>query len=295
MGAGRPPEIQRPGGRPRVGLSTVAASDCTDVAALVAWGCEVVELCGYDTRRWRRVAPLIRSAGVPVGLHCPVPYDGRLRRFDITSTDDANRAVAFELVERTLRAAAESGAAYVVVHFPSPYPRPIADSAPATPDPGRREFILRCGAQLATAQARSGIAVFVENLSYHPDFGSAQDYRAFFQEYPNLRMCLDVGHAHVSAHDTDVYEFVRSTAEFAGSVHVYNTRRTGELAGRHAMPLAQHEPDEDWIDLPKLLALLAEVARPDYLVLEYAAESSTGADFASTGWLRELVGDLSWG
>lgn len=294
------PKSRRPAGRPRIGLSTAAVGHCTDLAALVALGCEVVELCGCNTARWQRVAPLVRSAGVPVGLHCPIPFDGRLRRFDITSADDAERAVAFELVERTLRAAAESAAAYVVVHFPSPYPRPASDSM-ATPEPGRRdprrwEFILRCGAQLATAQARSGIPVFVENLSYHPDFGSAQDYRAFFQEYPDLRMCLDVGHAHVSTHGTDVYEFVRSTVDFVGSVHVYNTRRTGEKAGQHAVPLVRYEPDEEWIDLPKLLALLAGGSRPDYLVLEYAAASSTTeGDYAATEWLRELVGELMWG
>lgn len=281
-------------GRPRLGLSTVALGHEPDLDALAGLGCEVVELCGCGSEEWHRVGPRIGMLGVPVGLHCPVPLDGTLRSFGITSADERERSAAFDLVERTLDAAAQSGAAYVVVHFPSAYHRPAIRS-PAKPDPRRRDEVLRHGERLALMQQRSGIPVLVENLSYHPDFGTAEDYADFFSAYPSLRMCLDVGHAQVSLHTDDVYDFTARTAKFVTSAHVYNTRRDGPCTGRHVTPRRDQRADEGWIDLPQVLSLLAELSTVDYLVLEYtASRTDAAAEYGKAAWLRDLAGDLSW-
>jgi sugar phosphate isomerase/epimerase len=272
----------------------VALGHEPDLAALTGLGCEVVELCGCDSAGWRRVAPRIGTLGVPVGLHCPVPFDGTLRGFGISSPDDRERATAVDLVERTLDAAAHSGAAYVVVHFPSAYRRP-PDRSPARPDPRRRDEVLRHGERLALAQHRAGVPVLVENLSYHPDFGSAEDYAEFFTAYPGLRMCLDVGHAQVSRHTDDMYEFVARTAKFVASAHVYNTRRDGTAAGSHTVPLRDQASEDGWIDLRRVLSLLAELSTVDHLVLEYtASRADAAAQYGRAAWLRDVVGDLSW-
>lgn len=274
-------------------MSTVATGHTADLPALVEWGCEAVELCGCDTAGWERVRPLVREMGMPVGLHSPLPLDGPLHRFDITSTIAEQRAVALDMVDRTLRAAQEAESAYVVVHFPSPFPRPTAPLP--VPDPSRREFVLGCGEWLAEAQCRAGVPVFVENLSYHPDFGSAADYREFFTVYPNLRMCLDVGHAHISPKVRDVHEFTGAMAEVIASAHLYNTRRAGQGIGVHTCPLPELGPRDDWIDLPRLLGQLADQATPEYLVFEYAHPvEGARAGYESTRWLRELISGLSW-
>lgn len=286
--------------RPRIGLSTVAfghgADIDADIDAFVAMGCEVVELCACDTASWRRVAPRIRSIGVPVGLHCPVPFDGKLTRFDITSSVRAERDTAFDLVERTLRAAEQSAASYVVVHFPSPCPRPVAGPTRTSWTADRREFVLWCGERLAVAQSRSGVPVLVENLSHHPVFGSADDYREFFRRYPNLRMCLDVGHAHVSAHNRDVYEFVAAVREFVGSVHLYNTEKSGERAGEHRTPRVDRGGADGWIDLCRVLNLLAGQPAPDQLVFEYhATRAAAQEQYDATKWLRQRALEMQWG
>ncbi|MEU8926707.1 sugar phosphate isomerase/epimerase family protein [Kitasatospora sp. NPDC048545] len=280
---------------PLVGLSTTVVGASTDLGRLAETGADVLELCRCDFERWTRIARFIRSSSTPIGLHCPIPYDGQLTSFEITGPDQSERRLALRLVERTLQAAAESTAAYVVVHFPSPRRAgPWSESRPAA-DPDGWARILQDGADLAELQRRFGVPVFVENLSYHPEFGSAAHYRALFESFPNLRMCLDVGHAHLSRHSTDLFAFVRDTAGFVGSVHWYDTVRTGPDAGRHDRPPAAVGLEEDRIDLPALLRTLAAQGRPDYMVLEYAgAVDEFAAARSAVRRLRESVGELSW-
>ncbi|MFD7709622.1 sugar phosphate isomerase/epimerase family protein [Streptomyces sp. NPDC059785] len=283
--------------RPKVGLSTTAAGLTTDLGALTALGPDSIELCRCGHGEWTRAAACIKSSPVPVGLHCPVPYDGRLTEFEVTGPSEQGREQALLLVERTLQTAFDSSAAYVVVHFPTPHPRPRpAPPSPGTERPLTSEVILREGERLAKLQERYGVPMFVENLSYHPDFGSAADYRALFETYPGLRMCLDVGHAHTSIHSTDLYDFVARTGEFVSSVHLYNTRREGAHAGAHDIPHPDRQRGDEWIDLPRLLGTLASVAQPDYLVLEYVSEALNPLSaMEALNWARDLGKELTWG
>jgi sugar phosphate isomerase/epimerase len=280
---------------PRIGLSTAGAGRMTDLGALAGLGPDSLEVCACGPGEWPRVARFIRSASLPVGLHCPVPYEGRLREFQITGPTSDGRRVALDLVRRTLEAAVDASAAYVVVHFPTPHPRPAGPSRPEGADGDTPEALVDAGARLAELQQLFGVPLFVENLSYHPRFGSATDYRAFFEAFPTLRMCLDVGHAHTSIHGEDVYDFVARTGEFISSVHLYNTQDDGPDVGRHHVPLPAQAPGDGWIDLPRLMRALARHARPEYVVLEHVTGQPDAASaYASTRWLRQLTQELPW-
>jgi sugar phosphate isomerase/epimerase len=270
---------------PLVGVSAICVGAEDPLSAAREFGAQAVELCAVGTEVWGRLAPAVRASGMAVGLHAPLPFDGRLEAFEITGPTDAGLAEALGLVEATLEAAAGCGARYVVVHFPTPRPRGFVRapcSAPAT-------RVREAGEALTAMARRFGVAVLVENVSFNPDWGSARDYRSFFTAFPELRLCLDVGHAHLSPHVRDVAAFAAELAPWTAAAHLYNTRRDG---GAHLVPTPDQEPAAGFADLRAVLRLLLDAGTLEYAVLEYHVER--GDDpleaFARTAWLRQALG-----
>src|SRR5262245_34786048 len=103
-------------GVPRFGVSTIVTGSAAFVQPGVPCPVEVIELCNVAPGRWRDLVEAGRPPEPAVGLHCPIPFDGWVRRFDITGPDPEGQTEAIALVERTLAAAAEIRADYVVTH-----------------------------------------------------------------------------------------------------------------------------------------------------------------------------------
>jgi sugar phosphate isomerase/epimerase len=280
--------------RVRIGFSSTTIGFSSEFERFWALEPECLELCACNTSMWSCVKDLIRSSCIPVGLHCPAPYDGPLNRFDITGPSRTGVKKALTLVRQTVQAAADVGAAYVVVHFPTPYTKEATRrvaSAEMT-----QAYILQVGEELAELRTVLGVPIFIENMSFNPRFGSATDYRWFLQKFPGLRMCLDLGHAHLSSHEDDACAFTLTVAPFVSSLHIYNTLQRGPNAGYHAVPLQSQTVGQGWMDLLGILENLAECARPEFLIFEYglAGYNDFQDAYRAACWLRQAIERLSW-
>jgi sugar phosphate isomerase/epimerase len=259
---------------PRVGASTIATGSVAFEQPGVPFPIEVVELCNVGLTCWPRLLQLPRDPALAVGLHCPIPFDGWVRRFEITGPDEAGISEAVALVERTLAAAAEIHADYVVTHFPSVLREPPGDAI----RPARaRETAKRVAASLQELAAEHGVRLFLENVGPNPHFHRAEHYCEVFESTPDLRMCLDFGHAHVLDGPEDVYEFTRIVAPHVASVHLYNATRESYRVGFHRVPAREQTREHGWMDLRALLRHLREAAPLEFVVFEYSAADGNDA------------------
>ena len=70
-----------------VGFSSTVIGSSPELGRLVDYDADVVELCGYGPDQWLAVRAAAKRFGVPVGLHCPLPFNGWVSYFDITGPD----------------------------------------------------------------------------------------------------------------------------------------------------------------------------------------------------------------
>jgi sugar phosphate isomerase/epimerase len=207
------------------------------------------------------------------------------------------------IVQRTVEAASDVAAPYVVVHFPSSY----VENSRIPPLSGQAERIRQAGLALSQLSESTGIQILVENMSFNPNFGTAEDYCGFLSAFPLLGMCLDLGHAHISRHAGDVYTFTSAVAPFVRSVHLYNTQRNCPTR-RHSVPSPEKRPDDGWMDLPRLLDLLGGCGCLEFVVFEYIlpevvptaqgdqseGDSCIAKAWQETDWLRQIISGMKW-
>jgi sugar phosphate isomerase/epimerase len=264
-----------------VGFSSTVIGTATEVGRLADLGAEVVEVCGCSHDQWPAVRTAAKRIGVPIGLHCPLPFDGWVPHFDITGPDPVRQADAFALVESTLRVGRDVGAAYVLVHFPSVIRDPAMvrgiseDSAQAQ--------ILASARRLADLSVRYAVPILLENVGPNPFFYYGAQFARLFEKVAGLRMCLDFGHVHVLPIGEDVYQFSVEVAPYVGAIHVYNATRAGYRVGFHEPPLAEYARSDGWMDLSVLLRTVARKQAPPYFIFEFSGNHGRDAGEVERG------------
>ena len=201
----------------RVGFSTTVLDRSISLDKLYELQTEVVEICGYSPEAWGKLRIDLSHADIPVGLHCPIPFAGWVKQFDITGQGEHRRA-AFELVEMTLQAARLVNGAYVNVHFPSVVRRP-ADLC-GLRQSGYLNSVMNSARELHALSEKYKVPVLLENVGPNPFFYKAEHFRAMFERVPGLRLCFDPGHLHVLPNGEDVYSFAEDLIAFIISVHI---------------------------------------------------------------------------
>jgi sugar phosphate isomerase/epimerase len=279
----------------RIGFSSVTIGCSTDFGRFRRLSPECVELCRIGPEEWPRAERFILDSPVPVGLHCPIPFEGLMKHFEITGPHAARRAQALGLVERTLAAAASARAAYIVVHFPTVF-TPLNGPADRELNPAAYfEDALETGRLLERMSLEAGVPLLVENVGPNPYFYSGSHFRTLFEYAPGLRMCLDPGHAHVLHIGEDVYAFTEAVAPHVASVHFYNTNNLTETKGYHHPPAEDQAEADGWMDVRRILKILSAATSPDYLIFEYMG--SPEGDDGAPGCVRRMrdeIAGLTW-
>jgi len=266
-----------------IGYSTTVVAP-EQIERLVAREPTVIEICGLGQQHWRDVKQYIANLPLKVGLHCPIPFDGWVSHFEITGPDAARQEQAFDLVRRTLDSAAEIGAAYVNVHFPTV----LACHGDSALRPELASSLaMRAASRLSQLSERYGIQILLENVGPNPYFSLSHDFVRVFEAFPNLKMCLDFGHAHVASAAESVYCFAEVVAPYVESMHVYNATPQQYRVGFHSPPTPDQDERGGWMDLERLLGLVARNGRCAQLVFEYSAAHSE--DEQAVRWSIEQI------
>ena len=199
---------------------------------------------------------------------------------DPSSPDSAHRAHCLAIYREEAVVARELGAPRVIVH-PAAY-RP-GGQPPAPEGRARRRAALdEFARRLAEEGERSGVRFLLENLPPGVAIGDEPDeLRDCVASIasPCLRMCLDLGHAHLSG---DAPASIRSCAEVVDYLHIHDNDRRSDL---HLFPAARGGTI-DWdavgaalrqlrLGAPRMLEVFAPIE-----LIEGAASRGAAADLA---------------
>ena len=213
-----------------------------------------------DPRNCRRHAGAVAAALASTGLSAVVHAPGSLR----LGPRAANRAF-----EGLLSYAAECGATQIIYHglaFPD-----------ATESVERADRELRALAALAGVAERLAVTIAIENLAPvypGPETISANPLavRGLVRRIDSaaVRMCLDIGHAHVvaDARHTSVELLCAGTFDVVSVIHLHDNfgarrKPTGEELGVDPLRLDLHlAPGRGTLDLSKLAAPLVAHEAP---------------------------------
>jgi sugar phosphate isomerase/epimerase len=168
---------------------------------------EVVSELEHDVRL---VAGDMASAGIAFQVHAP------FSDVNPASLNPRVRGMAVEGLSETIRSSADAGAKVVTVHpgIISPMGSYARDKVIATSKESLRA--------LGRVADECGVALAVENMPTGPwaFLTTAEEARAFSDE-TGLRLCFDIGHAHIAGTEADFFELVHLFA----NVHVHDNNR----------------------------------------------------------------------
>jgi len=186
-----------------------------------------------------------------------------------------------KMITLTTEQAAELGAEYVVVHFPSP--------ASEESDEGgsKVEAIARKSCdRLAELSLKRGIAIHVEGVGAS-SLINAVFLKSVLKEYsPPLRYCFDTAHTHLAAiqNGFDLYAFEAELLPYLGSVHLWNVRSKDDYVAFRHIPVHPSQSAEDgWVDIARVLQIMGSEA------------NSLPIIFENEGLYPEALGNYNYG
>jgi len=213
----------------------------------------------------------------------------------LCDVDKEKRQLTLRMVEETMELAAEFGAEYVVVHFPSP----AADETGGVSHAGLREIALDSCHRLAELSQQHQISIHLEGFGPSP-FLDPEFLIEVMNQFPTLRYCWDSAHMFISAQRDgfDYYAFAEQLAPYLGSIHLWNTRGIDDyLTFRHIPVHPSQTPEEGWVDIPRLLRIMNEHNSSCPIIFESVhryPEALGNHDYRDgVKWIKELVATLS--
>ena len=165
-------------------------------------------------------------------------------------------------------------ALHVVVHFPTPCP-PFS--------PVTNMEIERFFGNVGTYADQQGVNLLVENMTPHPHFRAPKDYLGLLNNY-NLRLCLDVGHAHLMEPHMGVNDFIEGWGDKVESVHLYNMTKARYSSHGHEPVREGQRKDDGWMDMGKMLNDIIRINNPAAIILEYGPMDAEGIKKSAESW-----------
>jgi sugar phosphate isomerase/epimerase len=262
-------------------------------ANLVHRGLGRVEFFDLSERRMAALRPLLdglaEEGRESFSFHAPVtrgeafPYSGVTCFY--LSDDDALRELSFTLLEETMRAARRWGAAYVVSH--------LTFGPSDTKDPATASKLAEAACRRMAAMSRSyEMPLDLEFAAYSEAFHRADRFAEVVGEFPELGLCIDVGHAYLGAltRGRDHLDDIAALTGLARSLHLWNT--TGpEFTRRnhHAALHPSQRPEDGWLDIERIVELVAQENSGLNVIFEYPVEKVTPEIQAGYDWVARLL------
>ncbi len=198
------------------------------------------------------------------------------------------REASFADLERTVRDAAALGAEYVVTHLN--WREDVAAEA-------RAEALAHdAGARLVALSRALAIPIHIECGGYSGGFHRAEQFVRLARTFPDLGLCLDVGHLWLiaQARGRSAYREIETLAPHARSMHLWAARDMDTYRRHGHVPLGPARSGADgWLDLERAVAPIL-ATRPDCAaIFEFTWEPrEDGAVADGLGWAEDLLGRL---
>lgn len=248
-----------------------------------------VELYDFAPDRFTALRARLAASPDPFSLHSPLLRPAGSDRSPVAvfflCEDSAKCDESLALAEATLGHAAALRAQYVVFHL-----NWVEDS-----ESERTAERLACEAaeRLSALSEQHGVPVHLECGGYSGGFHRARQFAALAREFPELGLCLDIGHLWLIARqrERDFFRDLETLAPYTRSMHLWSARDLPTYLRHHHLPLhPERKPSEGWVDVPRALDIVL-AARPGCpLIYEYRWEPKEDARVREgMAWVEGLV------
>lgn len=204
------------------------------------------------------------------------------------------RQLTRKMAAMAVEQAADLGAEYVVVHFPTPASMIQGEDESRLSE---LEDIARGSCEfLAELSLKRGVPIHIEGVGMSPLMNAPFLVR-MLSEFDRLRYCFDTAHTYLAAlnRNMDYYALAEEVRLYLGSVHLWNTRGMSDYhTFRHIPVHPSQDPKTGWIDIPRVLAALGAEREDIALVFESEAAYPVALgrfDYRDgIEWVRGLAG-----
>ncbi len=216
---------------------------------------------------WLAEHPLrLSSLHSPYFVQCA---SGERAYFSIASTDEQERRRGIAEIEAALRLRRLQPFRYLVVHLGATGQRHHRD--------GLREA-KRSLAEIIERAGSWGVTVAVENIPN--TFSTSEQLARLADEFPDIRFCLDTGHAHIEG---DAVDAARRLGERIVTTHIHDN------FGREDEHLPPFEGSLPW---PTLLGTLAAIPYDGVFMFEVRGGVDPEQNMAATSRARHRFHQL---
>ncbi|MDY6893176.1 MAG: TIM barrel protein [Chloroflexota bacterium] len=209
----------------------------------------------------------------------------------LCDVDKDNRELTMKMITLAVEQAAEFGAEYVVVHFPSP----TSDADGASDDTIESIAWGSCD-RLAELSLKKKVPVHIEGVG-QSHLINGTFLVAVLKEYSPLRYCFDTAHSNLASlyNGLDLYELEKELLPYLGSIHLWNTRnREDYITLRHVPVHPSQNPEDGWADIARLLEALEHKKNSIPIIFESQPsypEVLGNYDYREgVTWVKELLG-----
>lgn len=254
-------------------------------------GVHNVEVGTLAEERVEETLAHLREIGTPFSVHFPLtvpadyPYKPRAAMF--LSGNPQQRADVLALLEHNLKLAGWWGAQYMVLHLTDDdYPPPIGEGAKLAAQVGRK---------LAQLGEYYNVPLLVEYIGKAETFHRISDFTQMFDSNPGLGCCLDSGHLykHSLKFGGDYLEDARQLLPYVQAMHLWQTRKGDK--NKHVPVGPSLKPQDGWIDLPALIALVSK-GRPELPIVfepQFKLHQDEVRFLTGMAWVERLQAELA--
>jgi sugar phosphate isomerase/epimerase len=208
--------------------------------------------------------------------------------------DEDRRNLSFRMICDTMESAADFGAEYIIVHFPTP-----ATDANGAGYTRLKEIALEGAFQLSQLSQKYSLPIHLEGFGPSP-FLNPGFLTEVTTEFPGLHYCFDTGHMHIASlrDGFDLYDFASQMADHIGSIHLWNGRGFNDYFTFHHIPVhPSQKPEDGWADIDRLLRLILMENPSCFITFESGShypDALGNYDFRDgVKWVKEIVSTLS--
>lgn len=262
------------------------------------------ELILFDEQDRETLEEFVWTRGLSFGIHSPLfrpAVTGHPLSLCLLDFDEDRRRLAVKLALNSIHLADDLGAEYVTIHLQ----RPVGitgDSLNSERADEALRVLCRSTEEILEAAQRYAVEVVGENMVSHPLFYSPEHYARFFERFPSLGFCFDLGHAAIdgAAFGFSWDEFLAAVTPYIHSVHLYNNRvvpgfdfarikEQGVL--RKHPPHPSQKPEDGWMPVESILRHLLRHSPIEHLNFEIYASMDTDPAFTQAGmdWVKGIV------
>lgn len=226
-------------------------------------GLDRFEVFDVAPARLGALRTLLLCTALPFSVHAPLVrrQADRAPSAVFFLTESPERETSFAELAGTLEAASAHGAQYVVTHL---------NWTEDIPSERRAEALAHdAAARLVDLSRRFRVPLHVECGGYSGGFHRAEQFAALARAFPELGLCVDVGHLWLIAQERgrSAYREIETLAPHARSLHLWAARDLATYRRHGHLPLHPAlSPADGWLDLGRAVAPVL-AARPESAVI----------------------------